>query len=227
MFGSTPKSSAWATGGINQAGGSRAFFASWRLGEKLLEGCSDPECHCHGDRRRRFRIHTNLGPGLLESVYHTVLAYELGRRGFRTVRSSSGSLWEYPHRHRIPRRSGGRRQRHCRNQIRRVARPDPQEAASDLSQARRQASGIADQLPCAAHQRRHHAHRQSTRSRCSRQVAKPPRRQDAKTPRRQDAKTRRTPSPWDFKGAALGYAEPLLGTIEAAHGSGRPTPPCQ
>ncbi len=25
-----------------------------------------------------FRIHTTLGPGLLESVYQTVLAYELG-----------------------------------------------------------------------------------------------------------------------------------------------------
>jgi GxxExxY protein len=33
-----------------------------------------------------FRIHTTLGPGLLESVYHAVLAYEMGRRGFRTVR---------------------------------------------------------------------------------------------------------------------------------------------
>jgi GxxExxY protein len=33
-----------------------------------------------------FRIHTALGPGLLESVYDTVLAYELGRRGLRTVR---------------------------------------------------------------------------------------------------------------------------------------------
>jgi len=32
-----------------------------------------------------FRVHTTLGPGLLESVYQTVLAYELGRRGFRTV----------------------------------------------------------------------------------------------------------------------------------------------
>ena len=28
-----------------------------------------------------FRIHTTLGPGLLESVYETVLAYELDRRG--------------------------------------------------------------------------------------------------------------------------------------------------
>ena len=33
-----------------------------------------------------FRIHTTLGPGLLESVYDTVLAYERGRRGLRTVR---------------------------------------------------------------------------------------------------------------------------------------------
>ena len=33
-----------------------------------------------------FRIHTTLGPGLLESVYDTVLAYELSRRGLRTVR---------------------------------------------------------------------------------------------------------------------------------------------
>jgi GxxExxY protein len=33
-----------------------------------------------------FRIHTALGPGLLESVYDTVLAYELVRRNLRTVR---------------------------------------------------------------------------------------------------------------------------------------------
>lgn len=33
-----------------------------------------------------FRIHTTLGPGLLESVYDTVLAYELSHRGLRTVR---------------------------------------------------------------------------------------------------------------------------------------------
>ena len=30
-----------------------------------------------------FRIHTTLGPGLLESVYDTVLAYELSRRDLR------------------------------------------------------------------------------------------------------------------------------------------------
>ena len=32
-----------------------------------------------------FRIHTTLGPGLLESVYRSVLVYELERRGLRTV----------------------------------------------------------------------------------------------------------------------------------------------
>ncbi len=36
-----------------------------------------------------FRIHTTLGPGLLESVYETVLAYELGRRGLRAERQRS------------------------------------------------------------------------------------------------------------------------------------------
>src|ERR1035441_10365323 len=32
-----------------------------------------------------FGIHTTLGPGLLESFYHAVLAYELAQRGLRTV----------------------------------------------------------------------------------------------------------------------------------------------
>src|SRR5437016_2872545 len=33
-----------------------------------------------------FRMQTPLGPGLLESIYQTALAYELGRRGLRTMR---------------------------------------------------------------------------------------------------------------------------------------------
>ena len=36
-----------------------------------------------------FRMHTTLGPGLLESVYESVLAYELERRGLRIVRQQS------------------------------------------------------------------------------------------------------------------------------------------
>jgi GxxExxY protein len=33
-----------------------------------------------------FKVHTSLGPGLLESVYETVLIYELERRGLHVVR---------------------------------------------------------------------------------------------------------------------------------------------
>ena len=33
-----------------------------------------------------YQVHVRLGPGLLESVYETVLAYELTRRGLRVVR---------------------------------------------------------------------------------------------------------------------------------------------
>lgn len=33
-----------------------------------------------------FKIHTRLGPGLLESVYEVVLAHELAKRGLRVVR---------------------------------------------------------------------------------------------------------------------------------------------
>jgi GxxExxY protein len=33
-----------------------------------------------------FRVHTSLGPGLLESAYESVLAYELESRGLRVVR---------------------------------------------------------------------------------------------------------------------------------------------
>jgi GxxExxY protein len=33
-----------------------------------------------------FRVHNALGPGLLESVYEMVLAYELEKRGLRVVR---------------------------------------------------------------------------------------------------------------------------------------------
>jgi GxxExxY protein len=33
-----------------------------------------------------FKIHTKLGPGLLESVYETILAYELKKRGLHVER---------------------------------------------------------------------------------------------------------------------------------------------
>jgi GxxExxY protein len=36
-----------------------------------------------------FKIHTRRGPGLLESVYETVLAYELEKRGLKVVRQKT------------------------------------------------------------------------------------------------------------------------------------------
>ena len=32
-----------------------------------------------------FKVHSTLGPGLLETVYRAALAYELDKRGFRVV----------------------------------------------------------------------------------------------------------------------------------------------
>lgn len=39
-----------------------------------------------------YRIHTELGPGLLESVYETLLAHELMRRGLEVERQSPVSI---------------------------------------------------------------------------------------------------------------------------------------
>lgn len=36
-----------------------------------------------------FRVHTTLGPGLLESVYQVALAYELEKRGLRITREQA------------------------------------------------------------------------------------------------------------------------------------------
>jgi len=39
-----------------------------------------------------YRVHTSLAPDLLESAYEAVLAYELGKRGLRTVRQQAVSI---------------------------------------------------------------------------------------------------------------------------------------
>ena len=45
-----------------------------------------------------FRIHTSLGPGLLESVYEAVMAQELKRRGLYTERQQAlPVVWENIH----------------------------------------------------------------------------------------------------------------------------------
>ncbi|HXB72583.1 MAG TPA: GxxExxY protein [Candidatus Acidoferrales bacterium] len=68
MFGSAPKLSVLATGGINRVGGSRCVLgvlAAWREPKRI---CYDRERHCHGDRRRRFpniRIDTGFRADLV------------------------------------------------------------------------------------------------------------------------------------------------------------------
>lgn len=45
-----------------------------------------------------FKIHTSLGPGLLESVYEAVMAEELARRGLRTERQQPlPVVWQNVH----------------------------------------------------------------------------------------------------------------------------------
>jgi GxxExxY protein len=45
-----------------------------------------------------FKIHTSLGPGLLESVYESVMAQELTRRGLRAERQQAlPVVWENVH----------------------------------------------------------------------------------------------------------------------------------
>ena len=62
-----------------------AFLASWRLGERLKKAAMTENAIAKEIVDAAFRIHTTLGPGLLESVYHAVLAYGLAQRGLRTV----------------------------------------------------------------------------------------------------------------------------------------------
>lgn len=47
---------------------------------------SNPEATATAIVNAAFTIHVHLGPGLLESVYEALLAYELVRRGHRVVR---------------------------------------------------------------------------------------------------------------------------------------------
>jgi len=45
-----------------------------------------------------FKIHTSLGPGLLESVYEAVMTQELTRRGLRSERQQAlPVVWENIH----------------------------------------------------------------------------------------------------------------------------------
>src|SRR5688500_4225184 len=106
-----------------------------------------------------YKIHTTLGPGLLESVYEVTLAYELRKRGLRVVRQLPVPLiyedicFEEGYRLDV-----GRRQSDRRNQIHRRNSAHPQATITDLPKTPRQTSRTLNQLQRRPNPRRHHAH---------------------------------------------------------------------
>jgi GxxExxY protein len=124
-----------------------------------------------------FRIHTTLGPGLLESVYDAVLAYELGRRGLRVVRQQPIPIVYEDIRIDTGFRADLIVEDKVIIEVKSVENLAPVHKKQLLTYlpARRQAPWLAHQLSRATHQRWHHARRQWTRRRSSRKVAKPPR----------------------------------------------------
>jgi GxxExxY protein len=101
-----------------------------------------------------FRIHTTLGPGLLESVYDTILAYELGRRGLHTVRQQPIPVVYEQVRIDSAFRADLIVEDKVIVEIKSVESLLPVHKKQLLT---RQAPWLADQLPRAADQRRHHA----------------------------------------------------------------------
>ena len=111
-----------------------------------------------------YRVHTILGPGLLESVYEPALAYELEKRGLHVTRQQPvPALYEKIEIHTafyadlmvedqviVEIKSGGD---HCAS---------AQKATPHLPEAGRQTSRSANQLQCLSDQRRNHPNRQRT-----------------------------------------------------------------
>jgi GxxExxY protein len=56
---------------------------SWRLGERSIWIAMNENALAQQIVDAAYRVHTTLGPGLLESVYEAALAYELEKRGLR------------------------------------------------------------------------------------------------------------------------------------------------
>src|SRR5439155_12238935 len=123
------------------------------------------------------RINTKLGPGLLESVYETVLAYELDSRGLRIVRQQP-ILVVYDS---IRIDTGFRADLIVEDkvivEVKSVELLAPVHKKQLLTYLRLADKRLAaaHQLPGGPHQRRHHAYRQQTGRRFSRKVAKPSR----------------------------------------------------
>src|SRR5438105_5498238 len=120
-----------------------------------------------------FRVHT-AGPGLLESVYHAVLAYELAQRGLRTVSQQPIPVVYGTIRIDIGFRADLIVEDRVVVEIKSVE-VLAQKAASDVSEVGRQTAGPADQFQRSTDQGRHHPHGQWTGRRVSRKAARTPR----------------------------------------------------
>ena len=108
-----------------------------------------------------YRVHTRLGPGLLESVYEVVLAYELEKRGLRVVRQQPVPIVYQGTRIEIGFRADLIVEDLVIVEIQsvEVVAPVHKKATFDSSPAGRQAFGAAHKLQRGPHQGRHYTDR--------------------------------------------------------------------
>ncbi len=105
------------------------------------------------------KVHSALGPGLLESAYEACLVHELRRRGHGVGVQEvlpvhyDGVTIEC----KLSRGSSRRRRRHRRAEGGPGAPADPRSSAPDLPEAQRRQSRLADQLQRPPAQGRHQA----------------------------------------------------------------------
>ena len=124
-----------------------------------------------------FRIHTTLGPGLLESVYHAVLAYELAQRGLQTISQQAIPVVYGTIRIDIGFRADLIVEDRVIVEIKSVEVLAPVHKKQLLTYLRLadKRLGPVDQLQRGADQRRHFPYRQWAGRRVSREVARTPR----------------------------------------------------
>jgi GxxExxY protein len=95
-----------------------------------------------------YRLHRGLGPGLLESVYETLLCRELQKRGLRVSNQHPIPVFYEGTRVEIGFRADLLVEDKVivENQIHRGSRANSQETASNVSAPRKQTAGIVDQF---------------------------------------------------------------------------------
>jgi PD-(D/E)XK nuclease superfamily len=124
-----------------------------------------------------YRMHTSLGPGLLESAYEAVLGIRVGKARLAQVTAAgcSHTLSKRPDRDGIPGGPDCGRQRNRGDQVGRGRCARAQETAIDASAVGGQAIGLAYQFQCRVPQGWHYAHHQRHVGLISRKAARAPR----------------------------------------------------